>query len=141
MIKLDFGAYDDVPQEDSQMENLQSDDLGESFENEQNEMQDEAEVDYEQLPDSIAQNDMNEPDQSLLQGATPNISQQPNEAINNSGMLDFDQPMVDQHNINTVQIETDPIKQDKPLNIQLGGDETQQNINQENQNRITITNY
>jgi hypothetical protein len=33
MIKLDFGGYDDLPPEDSQMDN-QSDNLGESFENE-----------------------------------------------------------------------------------------------------------
>ena len=73
MIKLDFGAYDDVPQEDSHMENQQSDDLGESFENEQDEMQDEAEIGHEQLPETIAQNDINEPDQLLLNGGIPNI--------------------------------------------------------------------
>ena len=65
MIKLDFGGYDDLPPEDSQMDN-QSDNLGESFENEQNEMQEDEDLAYPQEPDALGQNDANEAAQAHL---------------------------------------------------------------------------
>jgi len=59
---------------------------------------------------------------------------QPNEAMNNSGILDFNQLMVEQHNMNTtVQIDSSPAAdRPAPIKIQLDADdETQQNaINQ-----------
>lgn len=55
MIKLDFGD-DDLPPEDSQMDN-QSDNLGESFEHEQDEMQEDEDLAYPQEPDALGQND------------------------------------------------------------------------------------